>query len=225
MHKKANVGNFYFWENKIRNTDDILIGNDEYIKITKDTPIIYIGILDKEKGVLKSGWSCHASIDAALGFLTHVFLPTALLTWGARNVDGFFIPLSEFDIVIEEIIKGKTSDPAEIKYMREMNEKLLNSFALDKTRKWCELNLFCEYFNDYFDRNIDKKLFVKVFNDCNEIFDFVIKDTENEFLEVIEEEIDMSIENLRFMCENVCEEAFVNRTFIEQLNQKISICF
>ena len=41
MHKKANVENFYFWENKIRNTDDILIGNDEYIKITKDTPIIY----------------------------------------------------------------------------------------------------------------------------------------------------------------------------------------
>ncbi|MBN4069710.1 MAG: hypothetical protein COA82_10945 [Alkaliphilus sp.] len=225
MHKKANVENFYFWENKIRNSDDILIGNEEQIKITKETPIIYIGILDKKKGILKSGWSCHKNIDVALGFLTYVFLPAALLTWGARDVDGFFIPLSDFDTVISEITKGRDSTPTEIKSMRDMNEKLLDSFMLGKTEKWRVVNSFCENFNDYFDRNSEKKLFVKVFNNSNEIVDFVIKDIENEFMEVIEEEIDMSIKNLRFMCENVYEEVFINRTFIEQLNQKIPIWF
>lgn len=152
-------------------------------------------------------------------------MPAAFLTWGARDVDEFFIPLSEFEVVIKEIIKGKNLVSTEVEKMREMNERLLNIFALDKLEKWVEIDSFCKDFNNYFGADPEKVLFVRTFKNCNEIIDFILKEEKQEFVEVIEEEINMTITDLKFVCKNVYKEPFINKTFIDQLNQKIPIWF
>ncbi|MGV8146582.1 MAG: hypothetical protein ACLKAK_09700 [Alkaliphilus sp.] len=225
MRKENNVANYYFWENRIRNTDDILVGNIDGVKITSETPIIYVGILDKKKGILKSGWSVHGSIDSALGFINYVFLPAAFLTWGASEIEGFFVPLSPFKIVMREISKENSIQASEILQMNDLFKRVSIFNDLSSKEKYNQIEIFCNEFNIRYDENSGRKLFLRVFEKSKRIVDFVFEDRENEFEKVVEEEIDMSISDLKFICENVYEEPFINKTFIEQLNSKIPIWF
>ncbi|MGV8147213.1 MAG: hypothetical protein ACLKAK_10315 [Alkaliphilus sp.] len=225
MRKENEISNYYFWENRIKETDDILIGNIDGVKITVDTPIIYIGILDKKKGILKSGWSVHESIDSALGFINYVFLPTAFFTWGARNVEGFYVPLSPIEIVMREIQKENSISDTKILQMNDCFKQIGTFYDSSKKEKYSQLELFCNKFNLLFDEDLGRKLFLRVFEKTEMIVDFVFVNDENEFEEVIEEEMNMSINDFKFICENVYVEPFINKTFIEQLNTKMEVWF
>ncbi len=230
MERAYRADNFYFWENKIRNYDEILFGSIDKKKITKDSIIIYIGILDREKGFVRSGWSSHEDVNTALGFLQHVFLPTSFYTWIDRESKGFYIPLSPFDVLKEEVLKhvNKSEDKGTnfdaIRMERAYN--YLNSmWTHDKTKKNLKLKKFCNDFNNMWDEDSKRKLFLKIFEKPEEIVDFILEKAEEEFEEVIEEEIDMTIDELRFRCEDIYDKPLINKNLIEVLNNKIPIWF
>ncbi|PAB57140.1 hypothetical protein [Anaeromicrobium sediminis] len=222
--------NYYFWENKIRNTDSILFGSIGQKRLTKESVIIYIGILDKKKDLLRCGWSSHVDVSTALGFLQYVFLPTAFYTWIDRESDGFYIPLSPFHVLKEEVLKNvKKEDCKDINNdairMERAYDYLNNIWKDDDEIKNKKLKKFCKDFNIIWDEEPEKKLFIRVFEKCEEIADFILEQVEEEFEEVIEEEIGMSIDQLKFMCENAYNEPFINRNLIKILNTKIPIWF
>ncbi|AOT72024.1 hypothetical protein [Geosporobacter ferrireducens] len=222
--------NFYFWERKIRNADDVLFGNLDKKRLTRKSVIIYLGILDTPKGLLRSGWSSHGDVNTALGFLQHVFLPTVFYTWIDRESDGFYIPLSPFHILKDEVLKSMEKE--EIKNIESDAIKMeiayqdLNSmWKYNETEKMLKLKAFCNGFNSAWDQEPEKKLFVKVFEKSEEIVAFILENTVDELEEVIEEEIEMSIEQLRFICKNAYDESFINKNIIELLNTRIPIWF
>lgn len=230
MQRAYQKDNFYFWENKIRNLDGILFGGMNKRRITKESVITYIGILDRKKGFVRSGWSSHEDVSTVLGFLQHVFLPTAFYTWIDRYSDGFYIPLSPFDVLRKEVLKNvknvedKGSELDAIRMERAYN--YLNSiWTYDKSNIKLKLKKFCNDFNNMWNEDPERKLFIKIFERTEEIVDFIIEKSEDEFEEVVEEEIDMTINELRAMCENVYEKPLINRNLIEILNRKIPIWF
>ncbi|MEW9121535.1 MAG: hypothetical protein AB2421_02405 [Thermotaleaceae bacterium] len=226
LHKK----NFYFWEKKIRDTDEILFGNIEQKKLTRKSVIVYLGILDGNKGFLRSGWSSHVDINTALGFLQHVFLPTAFYTWIDRESDGLYIPLSPFHILKEEVMKtlmqnGDGDTGKDAVEMENVYHYLDSIWKYEDGEKKAKIKAFCKDFNLTWDCEPEKKLFVKVFEKAEEIVDFILEKAVDEFEEVIEEEIDMSIEQLRFICKHAYDEPFINKNIIELLNTRIPIWF
>lgn len=224
------INNFFFWENKIRNTDSILFGNIGRKYLTQRSVILYIGILDEKKGFLRSGWSSHDDISSTLGFLQYVFLPTALHTWIDRNSDGFYIPLSPFDILKEEVLKKTYKDEnfdanSDAVKMERAYDYLSSIWKCDDDLKMSKLRKFCLDFNRAYDQEPEKKLFVRIFEKCGEIPGFILENMENEFEEVIEEEIQMPINELKHMCENAYDEPLINRNFVKILNDRIPIWF
>ena len=150
MQRAYKKDSFYFWENIIRNTDEILFGGMDKRIITKDSVITYIGILDRKKGLVRSGWSSHDDIGTALGFLQHVFLPTSFYTWIDRESEGFFIPLSPFDVLKSEVLKSmKESDDKEINVDAIRMERAYNYLSSiwknEKEIKCLKLKKFCIY--------------------------------------------------------------------------------
>ncbi|MBB6216084.1 hypothetical protein HNQ80_002183 [Anaerosolibacter carboniphilus] len=227
LHKK---NNFYFWEKKIRDTEDILFGNIDKKRLTRESLIVYIGILDSKKGLVRSGWSSHGDVNTALGFLQHVFLPTAFYTWIDRKSDGFYIPLSPFHVLREEVLKSVMEDEdgniANDAIKMEKAYNYLNSmWKYDDAEKRKKLIQFCSDFNLSWDQEPEKKLFVRVFEKSEEIVEFILENIVDEFEEVIEEELEMSIEQLRFMCEHAYDESLINKNIIELLNIRIPIWF
>lgn len=221
---------FYFWENKIRNTDKILFGGIDKKRITKESVIIYIGILDRKKGFVRAGWSSHEDVNTALGFLQYVFLPTSFYTWVDRESEGFYIPLSPFDVLREEVLKkveksdDKGIDADAISMERAYN--YLNSiWVYDRVKKNLKLKKFCDDFNRMWDENPERKLFIRIFEKPEEIVDFILEKAEEEFQEVVEEEIDMTVNELRFICENIYDEPLINKNIIKILNSRIPIWF
>jgi hypothetical protein len=225
-----NKDSFLFWENKIRNTDGILFGNIDKRRLTKESVIIYVGILDSKKGLLRSGWSSHGDISTALGFLQYVFLPTSFYTWIDRESEGFYIPLSPFDVLKKEVLKNiNKEDDINISndaIRMERAYNYLNSIWRYKDNlKTVKLKKFCGDFNYLWDKEPEKRLYIRVFERSEEIVDFILEQGETEFEEVIEEEIDMTIDELKFICQNAYDEPLINRNFIELLNTRIPIWF
>lgn len=223
LYKKDN---FYFWENLVKNTENILFGGNDSRLITPESIIIYIGIIDTEKDIFRSGWSSHEDLDTALGFLQHVFLPTCFYTWIDRNGKGLFIPLSPFEVLKEEVLKEITEDDKrvskEVKKMEDLYSLLTSMWASEKEIKVRKLKEFSNNFNIFWNKEPQKKLFIKIFEKPIEIYDYIFED---EFEEVVEEEIEMSIEDFKFMLENSYDEPLINKNLIKTLNIKIPIWF
>lgn len=56
FRKKYVYKDYFFWANKIIKEQSLYEGYFDNKSITKESKIIYTGILDSKKGILKCGW-------------------------------------------------------------------------------------------------------------------------------------------------------------------------
>ncbi|MDR5587232.1 MULTISPECIES: hypothetical protein [Clostridium] len=224
-NQKNNYKEYLFWENRILNDHSLWEGYFDNRSITTESKIAYTGILDSEKGILKCGWVVYPSINALLGFLQHIFLPTSFLTYFDRTCEGFFIPVSTFDIITEEVIKNNSINISNLNSMIESYNFLNSLWESNEDRLLLELNLFCDKFNNNWDSDPEKKLFIKIFNSPSDTYEFITESIRWDFEEFIEEELSMSLSNLKFTCNNVINEPLLNKKFIDILNINIPILF
>lgn len=220
--------NFHYWFYKIRNldVDEILFGNMDGKMITINSVVIYVGILNSQKGVFKAGWSVHTDVNMTLGYLKYIILPSSFYTWIDEESQGFYIPLSPYEIVKEEVLKNYSD-----KHVKETQKfdglihYIDSIWEEGEEEKYIKLKRFCHEFNEMFNEDSYRKLYIRIFKNCGEIVDFILGDEVQGFKEVIEEEIGMTIDQLRFMCKNVYTQPLLNKRFIQHLNNQIPICF
>lgn len=226
--RKSTYKDYFFWENKIMKEHALWEGYFDNKEITKDSKIIYTGILDSKKNILKCGWAVYPSIYSLLGFLQHVFLPTAFFSWFDRESEGFFIPVSTFDIVVDEVKRVSTSDIDidSLNSMKESHNYINKLWYCDHDSLNLELKSFCESFNNTWDSDPNQKLFINIFDSPSDTFEFIKESIGwEDFEEFIEEEISMSLDTLKFTCENVITEPLLNKKFIDILNTNMPILF
>lgn len=218
--------NFHFWEDQIKKTDRLLIGGNDERRITSETIMMYIEIIDRQKNILRSGWSSYEDIDTAHGFLQYVFIPTAYYTWVERKSEGLWIPLSPFDVLKHEVLKAVDGVEERVLVDAEKMEKkyglLSNMWGIGQKEKLMKLKIFCDDFNKIWNREPDQKIYIRIFQKPAEIYQHIC---EGEFQEVIEEEISMPLEDLKFICDQAYEQPLINRNMIKMLNNIIPLWF
>jgi hypothetical protein len=219
--------NFSFWANKILNEESLWEGYFDNRKITKTSKIIYTGIFDLEKNILQCGWAVYPCGYSLLGFLQFVFLPTSFFTWFDRKSDAFFIPVSDFNTVVSETLKYNDSnvDLNSLNSIKKSYNFMNNLWDYNCNSLSLELKSFCRKFNRTWNNDPNQKLFIEIFDNPCDIFNFIKNSASLDSNEFIEEDISMSLEALKFACDNAVEEPLLNKRLIDILNTNAPILF
>lgn len=218
---------YYFWESRIIKETPLWEGYFDEKPITTNSKIIYTGILNYKKNIFHYSFAAYPSIYNLLGFLQHVFLPTAFFSWFDYDYDGFYIPLSKFDNVVNEVIENNTNiDSDLVNLMKNSYCSLNNLWDLNENLLSLELKSFCNKFNSDWEGDSSQRLFLMIFDNPSEVFDFIKSSIGwSDFNEFIEEEISMNLDTLKFTCDNAIIEPLLNKKFIDILNKNIPILF
>lgn len=225
--RKNPYKNFSFWENKILKEENLWEGYFDNKGIIETSKIIYTGIFDLEKNILQCGWASYPCTYSLLGFLQYVFLPTSFFSWFDRKSDDFYIPVSNFDIVVNETLKYNDSnvDLNSVNSIKKSYDFINNLWDLNYDSISLELKAFCDSFNNTWNNEPNQKLFIKVFDSPCDIFDFIKNSIAWDSKEFIEEDISMTLESLKFACDNAIEEPLLNKRLIDILNTNAPILF
>lgn len=217
----------YFWEHKIINHADLWEGYFESQSITHDSRIVYTGLLDNEKNIFHYGFAVYPSTYKLLGFLQHVFLPTAFFTWFDRKSYDFYIPVAAYQTVVSEVIDhNKNINLNSVNSMNDYYYFINNLWLFDEKLVDINLKSFCNKFNNEWDNDYSQRLFLKVFDKPSDIFNFIKTSIGwSDFNHFIEEEISMSLDKLKFTCDNALIEPLLNKKFIDILNANIPVLF
>ncbi|WP_294378127.1 hypothetical protein [uncultured Clostridium sp.] len=217
---------FNYWENSFYdfNTGHEGCFNNK-TKLTSESKIIYAGFLNSEKNILEHSFSAYPSTYSLLGFIQNIFLSTGFFTWFDTHYDEFCIPMDEFHNVVHEIMSSNVTDSKKVKLFEESYEFLDALWGADEDTILKELLNFCDKFNLQWDCDCDKKLFIKIFNSSEEIYDFVMDTIGWDCDEFIEEEISMSRDCFKNTCENVLSQPFINEKFMDILNINMPLLF
>lgn len=224
---KNPYNNLSFWANEIINDNNLWEGYFNNKEITKDSKIIYTGILDLNKNILQCGWAVYPCAYSLLGFLQYVYLPTAFFIWFDHKSDLFYIPVSDFEDVVSNTLKYSNSN-VNLNSVNSMknNHDFLNSLWNSSPEILSsKLNTFSDTFNTTWDNDPNQKLFIKIFDSTCDTFKFIKESIAWNSKEFIEEDISMTFEALRFACENAIDEPLLNRRFIDILNTNAPILF
>ena len=219
--------NFSFWEDKILSKEDLWEGYFDNKEITKSSKIIYTGIFDLDKNILQCGWATYPCGYSLLGFLQHIFLPTSFFTWFDRNSEGFLVPVSDFNTVVSETLKSNNPnlDLNSLNSMKNSYDFINNLWNHDYDSLGSELESFSCRFNNSWNNDPYQKLFIKVFNNPCDIYDFVKECILCDSKDLIEEHISMTIEAFKFACDNATEEPLLSKRLIDILNTNAPILF
>lgn len=224
---------YHYWENLVRIHDiyDMMIGNIEKSTITKESIFFYTGIALDAKDVFVSGWSVHKDIDSFIGYMLHVYMPTVYFNWMDTKSEGFFIPIATFPVVKTEVlasieeVQREEKDSLYGQALESFRDRLVRLKGRKREEVLEEVYKICQECNELLGIDNSNMIYMRVFGESREIVDFILGDGEDCFEEVIEEEIHMPIQEFRDVCAKVYDEPFINKTFIDILNQEMPIWF
>lgn len=217
---KKCYGEYLYWENKIINDNNLWQGYFEDNNITDKSIIVYTGIFNLEKDILKMGWVVYPDVNSFLGFLQYVFIPTVYFNLFDKKENEFLTPISKFSIVVNEINKyngnciRSTKMESYYYYLEDLWNKSNEEILLG-------INKFVVDFNEYWNEEPKSKSFIKFFNQGKDIYSFIKKTIGWDFEEFVESEIEMSLGDLEYTCNNILEKPLINRKIIHLLNSKI----
>jgi hypothetical protein len=225
--EKNHYNNLSFWENEIIKDNNLWEGYFDNKPISKNSKIIYTGILDLNKNILQCGWAVYPCSYSLLGFLQHVYLPTAFFIWFDRKPNNVYIPISAFNAIVSETLKHNDSNTNLDAVNSMKNAYTFLDGLWNDTSNLLSLKLrnFCDTFNNTWDNHPNQKLFIKIFDHPCDTYDFVkdclIYDTKD----FVDEDISMALDTLKFACENAIDEPLLNNRFIDILNTNAPILF
>ncbi len=216
---------YYFWENLIHSDAPIWQNGFRNLPLTEDSIFIYTVVMDQDKDFLKSRWAYYPDVYALLGFIQHVFLPTAFFTLLDDTVAGFNIPLTTGEDLLNIMCQLEENlDMGKVAKMRDQLRILQELWRYSEEGSLEMLKQFSASFNSSWKDSDGKLVYFKLFSSPTEIGSYVMQggDTEEEaFVDVIEEEIEMTQVQWQDICENVYSDAFIRKKFIDILNYKI----
>lgn len=205
----------HYWENMLIKDKDVW---KSYIADTV-TPqkaiFINTSIIDYRRRTLDNNWACHEDIKSLLGFMQYVYLPLAFFYIINPENSALLIPMHSSDYFIQ-YIRNSSSDFA--KAMEGFILELKSYWDLEASECMKKIKNFCASFNAFWDKQ-EIILHAMVFSSTIEIAEQLI--STNEFKEVLEEDIGMTLNQLFGMCRNFYYDTFLQRNFVSILNNKI----
>lgn len=210
-----------YWEMMISNNYTSWNESLTVSEIDRNSKFIYTAILNERKGIFREQWMSFPDRKAMLGFIQHVFIPTAFFTCKDSFVEDFVVPLGTIDYVIEKIQEGgDVVCKCDKSFMEKIMEKMNRCWLMNEQECMKEIGKISKEYNRYFQEMDGQLMFFKTFNNTYEIADYIFPDDEDFFEEVMEESLEMDKSEWENLCKDVYEKKFINRRFLDILNLK-----
>lgn len=220
---KDKYDSLYFWEQMLDKSDGVL-------SIFKDKPIVpesvfFHGVIVNCNSTnLIDEWFCFPEVKALLGFIKYIYLPTAYFMFLGNEEELNFV-YADGNTLLEHMESHKDCNNKHmIPDMRDFIEKIDGIFNSEDDSILNELKHFSDTFQKSFNKGVDRFAYFNIFQNPSEVGKFLLnsyKDDENMDINDIESQLGVSAEEWLNICENVYENAFMRKRFIEILNNRI----
>ncbi|AUM97193.1 TPA: hypothetical protein LA742_000847 [Clostridium botulinum] len=215
MDNKYN--NLFYWENLLVETENIWSGNFKDIPISQKSLFINTTIIDYEKNIFDNNWAVYPDVKSLLGFIQYIFIPTVFFCYVNNTSDEIVTPIASKEELLEEIKTLCKNEDSIIKIEYFIN-KAYNLSELREYQIIDELKKYCLEFNRKWEEKT-KIFHISIYSSGKEIIEKISK--EENFLEVIEEDIGMSINTLKEITKDLQYNLFMKSNFIKILNNQI----
>ena len=213
---------YYFWENVLKNNEEVWKNSFRNLPLEHNSRFINTVVVDCNNGVVEDNWAYYPRVEALLGFIHHVFLPTAFALILFSESGEFVTPTATVkDIldIVEEVDDGKNSDHIEV--MRKQDAELENIWNTDKEEIWTKLYNFSQEFNQIWGKSMDVFFYFNIFKTPVEVGEYLINEYEkDQMLDYFEEESGLTKEEWISTCRGVYENDFLRLKFIDILNNR-----
>lgn len=218
---KSKYDNFYYWENIIKkDKSDNPFADDP---ITEES-VFFHGVIINCHGESYESWLHFPNVEALLGFLQYVFVPTAFFTFLSGEVD-IIIPQANLDELLDIMADSKKCSKQElIPQMREFSSRFEDLWNCDYDKCLNELKKFSQDFNEHWNRGYELFSYFNVFKSPYELGKYLVDSYENsEEVNItwLEDKLEVSKEEWLRICSTVYENDFMKRKFTEILNNRM----
>ncbi|TCK98718.1 hypothetical protein EDC19_1152 [Natranaerovirga hydrolytica] len=216
---------YQYWEHLIHNNKPMWKDGFLGESLNEDSIFVYTVIVDYNKDFLKNQWGYYSNVYALLGFLQYVFLPTSFFTWLDDAVEGFNIPIATGEEMLQMMCEiENTINIQDITFMKKQLEEIKTYWQLSEEDCLKKIIDLAEAYNNKWNNKTDKQIYFKVLKSSKEVSDYVLSGgaiEEEAFVEVVEAEMEMSKKEWHDMCKNVYHNKFLQKRFLDTLNNKI----
>ncbi|MDU2066478.1 MAG: hypothetical protein E6713_16805 [Sporomusaceae bacterium] len=205
----------YYWEGTLARKKDVWQSHFDDSADPRQVLFVNTTLVDYPRSILDNNWACYPDSKSLLGFLLYMYLPMAFYFMIHEENEKLLIPVASTQELLDSIEKLSREDAAA---MFSMVEELVSFWSLDEVDCRKALQCFCQRFNEswYGDKTI---LHIGLFMNTQEIAQSIL--AEQEFPEVLEEDIGLTPKQLTELCENFYSDIFLRKTFVKILNNKI----
>lgn len=212
---------FYFWENLIKNDEKIFEGLFRNQTITEQSVFLNTVIVNCNTNILYDNWICFPEVEAALGFIQNVFMTSAFDTYLSPTEDSINI----INETVEELLETVDYESSELKRMSiEEIKTFIEEIDViwDGDNIYDKLKCFSYKFNDRWGKVDSIFFYFNIFDSASEVGDYVIKGYEEEnMLDYFKEETGLTKEQWQDIYQNVYQNAFIKKRFMDILNNRI----
>lgn len=207
--------NHFYWEHALFSQKDIY---KHFLIDTispKETIFINTTIIDYNNNIFDNNWGCYSNIKALLGFIQYIYIPSAFYHIINKDTEDILIPICSSNELIEHI-REMSSEHNE--YMENTLLELTSYWELEDHLCLTLIKDFCNRFNSLW--NIGNMLlYINIFLSPLDIAQHII--SKEDFIEVFEEELGMRKEEFISICNDFYKNKFIQRTFVDFLNNKV----
>lgn len=169
------------------------------------------------KNIFDNNWAVYPDTESLLGFIKYIFIPTVFFCYVNNTSTEIVTPIASKEELLQEI-KTLCNDKDSMVTIEYFINKAYNLCELSEYQLIDELKNYCLEFNRQWERNT-RVFHINVYSSGKEIIEKL--SSEDNFLEVIEEDIGMSIDSLKEITKDLHCNLFMKRNFIKILNNKI----
>lgn len=190
-----------FWGELIRKNETLKgrMFKDEHI--TENTKYLHYVIFNRNVGI-QNVWVMVPNFDRLVQFIQYVFMPEAYYKWveGKKKLISH-VPSNDVEKIISMINRNNTEEDK--KKMRNDITAVKKLNGLSSEHGMRKLRIFCSRFNNNWLGNDDEFLYLKAFNNAEELGKFVVEtNVQTDCEKCYEEAIGMTTEEWFKVCEN-----------------------
>jgi hypothetical protein len=216
---------YFFWENVLTNNEEVWKNSFRNMPLTHESRFINTVIVDCNNSIMEDNWVYYPSAEALLGFIHHVFLPTAFALILFSESGEFITPMATVKDLLdlaEEVNEDKNR--ARVALMRKQDEELENIWKMDEEEMWAMLYNFSQEFNQEWGKNTDIFFYFNIFKTPIDVGEYLVAEYEkDEMLDYFEEESGLTKEEWFNTCNKVYENDFLRLKFMDILNNRAKV--
>ncbi len=205
----------YYWEGTLAGKTDVWQSPFDDKADPQQVLFVNTTLIDYPRSTLDNNWACYPDSKSLLGFLLYIYVPLAFYFIMYEDNEKLLIPIASTQELLASIQQMNREDAAA---MLATIEELVSLWELNESACRTALQQFCRRFNETWHGG-NTILHIGLFTSAQAIAQHIL--AEQEFPEVLAEDIGLTPRQLQELCEKFYSDTFIRKTFVKILNNKI----